>query len=365
MSLLISLALQNGDFNLKVNTALPSRGISAICGHSGSGKTTLLRCIAGLDRAPAGLIQFKGQDWQSGSHCLPPEKRGVGMVFQNARLFPHLNVRGNLNYARRRAFQKPGPDHDEVCHWLDIRQFLNRPIDKLSGGEQKRVAIARALLRHPQILLMDEPLAGLHDSARDAMLDLLERLPQHLDIPIIYVSHSFQEVSRLAEQVLLLENGEVQAQDDIIALCARLDLPLAQQQDAGAVLQATLDKHDQHFNLSRVKLDRHRYLDLAEISGDIGTPLRIFVPARDVSISPEPPGKSSILNRLPCTIDTIKTTGAAQVLLRLRLNDGEQTQFLLAKITRKSCEQLALKENMNVFAQIKSVALVNQRGKDQ
>ncbi|AKH70470.1 molybdenum ABC transporter, ATP-binding protein [Spongiibacter sp. IMCC21906] len=362
MSLLISLALQHGDFNLEVDAALPSSGISAICGHSGSGKTTLLRCIAGLDKAPQGLIQFKGQDWQSGSRCLPAEKRGVGMVFQDARLFSHLNVRGNLNYARRRAFQKSGPSHDEVCHWLDIRQLLNRPIDKLSGGEKKRVAIARALLRHPQILLMDEPLAGLHDSARDEMLSLLEGLPQHLDIPIIYVSHSFQEVSRLAEQVLLLDNGDVLAQDDIIALCSRLDLPLAQQQDAGAILQATLDKHDQHFNLSRVKLDQQHYLDLAEIRGDIGSPLRVFVPARDVSISLEAPSNSSILNRLSCTIDTIKAAGAAQVLLRLRIDDGEKTQFLLAKITRKSCEQLALKENMNVFAQIKSVALVNQMG---
>lgn len=364
MSLLLSLTLPRRDFSLSLDTALPGSGITAICGPSGSGKTTLLRCIAGLEHPTDGLIQFKGQDWQSAKRSLPPERRGVGLVFQDARLFPHLNVLGNLNYARKRAFQRPGPGHDDVCNWLQIRPLLGRQVEHLSGGERKRVAIARALLRHPQLLLMDEPLAGLHDSARDEMLSLLEALPQHLDIPIIYVSHSFHEVSRLADEVLLLHHGQARAQGNVIDLCTQLDLPLAQQQDAGAILQATLESHDPHYHLSRLRLDLHRYLELAEIHGELGCQLRIFVPARDVSISLDAAGNSSILNRLPCAIDTIKASGPAQVLLRLRIGEGAQVQYLLAKITRKSCQQLRLQEGMGVYAQIKSVALLNQRAGD-
>ncbi|GAB3383237.1 molybdenum ABC transporter ATP-binding protein [Spongiibacter taiwanensis] len=363
MSLLLSLALARSQFALRLDTALPSSGITAICGPSGSGKTTLLRCIAGLERPSGGLIQFNGQDWQNAKSFLPPERRGVALVFQDARLFPHLNVLGNLRYARRRAFNKAGPSEEEVCDWLQIRDLVKHPVSHLSGGQQKRVAIARALLRHPQLLLMDEPLAGLHDSARDELLSLLEDLPRHLDIPIIYVSHSFHEVSRLASEVLLLEQGQVLAQGNILELCSRLDLPLAQQQDAGVVLQASVESHDPHFNLSRLRLDLHRHLELAEIHAELGSNVRIFVPARDVSISLNAAGNSSILNRLPCVIDTIAASGPAQMLLRLRLGEGSQPPYLLAKITRKSCVQLRLTEGMGVYAQIKSVALLNQPGR--
>ncbi|MBB5188598.1 molybdate transport system ATP-binding protein [Zhongshania antarctica] len=364
MSLLLSLHLQRGDFRLDIDTALPSTGITAICGPSGSGKTSLLRCIAGLDRAPDGMVQFLGSDWQSQALFLQCEKRGVGLVFQDAQLFPHLSVAANLGYAEKRQFRSIGPNVEEVCNWLQITALLNRDVNKLSGGERKRVAIARALLRHPQLLLMDEPLSGLHDAARDEMMDVLQSLPQHLSLPIIYVSHSFHEVSRLADHVVLLDNGQLIAEGDLVELSSRLDLPLSRQQDAGAVLNATLLGHDHEYQLSTLQLNTDQQLSINQISAALGQQLRLFVAARDISISLEAPTQSSILNSLKCTIDTIDGDIARnkamnpQVTVRLSVGD----QYLLARITRKSRDRLNLHAGQQVFAQIKTVALVNETG---
>jgi molybdate transport system ATP-binding protein len=362
MSLLISLHLQRGQFNLDIDTALPTSGITAICGPSGSGKTTLLRCIAGLDTAPNGMVQFSGQDWQTERAMLKTEQRGIGLVFQDAQLFPHLTVAGNLDYARKRQFNTAGPSTAEVCDWLHITPLLNRAVDKLSGGERKRVAIARALLRHPQLLLMDEPLAGLHDHAREQMLDVLQTLPKHLDIPVLYVSHSFHEISRLADHVLLLDKGQLIAEGDLISLSTRLDLPISHQQGAGAVLTAQLREHDPEYQLSTLSIDRLHQLSIKQIAAEHGQTVRLFVAARDVSICLDAPTQSSILNILPCTIDTIEQQSpaslAAQLTIRLKLNE----QYLLAHITRKSCDRLQLQEGQQVFAQIKTVALINEYG---
>ena len=364
MSLLLSLHMQRGDFHLDVDTALPSTGITAICGPSGSGKTSLLRCIAGLDRAPQGRVQFMASDWQTQARFLACEKRGVGLVFQDAQLFPHLSVGANLHYAQNRQFRPAGPNLEEVCDWLQITALLSRGVEKLSGGERKRVAIARALLRHPQLLLMDEPLSGLHDAARDEMMDVLQKLPQHLSLPIIYVSHSFHEISRLADHVVLLENGQLIAEGGLVELSSRLDLPLSHQQDAGAVLNATLLSHDDEYQLSTLRLNSDHQLSVNQIPALPGQQLRLFVAARDISISLEAPTQSSILNILSCTIDTIdgnavrNNTMKPQVTVRLSVGD----QYLLARITRKSRDRLNLRVGQQVFAQIKTVALVNEYG---
>ncbi|WP_373081203.1 molybdenum ABC transporter ATP-binding protein [Zhongshania sp.] len=364
MSLLLSLHLQRDEFRLDIDTAIPGTGITAICGPSGSGKTSLLRCIAGLDRAPTGMVQFSGTDWQTEAHFLRCEKRGIGLVFQDAQLFPHLSVTANLRYAQKRQFRSAGPSFAEICDWLQIQPLLNRGVNKLSGGERKRVAIARALLRHPQLLLMDEPLAGLHDAARDQMMDVLQTLPQHLNLPIIYVSHSFHEVSRLADHVLLLENGQLIAEGGLVELSSRLDLPLSRQQDAGAVLIASVYSHDQEYQLSTLRLDANHQLSINQIPAAPGRQLRLFVAARDISISLEAPRQSSILNILSCTIDTLDGDTAQhnamnpQVTVRLSVGD----QYLLARITRKSRDRLNLQVGQQVFAQIKTVALVNEYG---
>jgi molybdate transport system ATP-binding protein len=359
MSLLLSLHFQRGEFQFDIDAAVPSSGITAVCGPSGSGKTSLLRCIAGLEKSTGSMVQFKQQDWQTERDFIATEHRGIGLVFQNAQLFPHLSVEGNLQYAQKRQYQDAGPQIDEVCQWLHIKPLLKRRVDKLSGGESKRVAIARALLRHPQLLLMDEPLSGLHDQAREEMMDVLQELPRHLALPIIYVSHSFHEVSRLADHVLLLDQGQLIAEGDLVSLSTRLDLALSHQQDAGAVLEAQLQSHEDDYQLSCLTLDRNHRISVNRINANLGQPLRIFIAARDVSISLDAPSHSSIQNILGCHIDTIDSPqNSAQALIRLRLG----RQFLLARITRKSCQRLQLVVGQAVFAQIKTVALINEYG---
>lgn len=362
MSLLLSIHLKRGEFSLDIDAALPSTGITAICGPSGSGKTSLLRCIAGLDVAPKSMVQFTGQDWQTELDIVKTEQRGIGLVFQDANLFPHLSVEGNLSYASKRQFNTAGPSIDEVCTWLNITPLLYRSVNKLSGGERKRVAVARALLRHPQLLLMDEPLTGLHDGAREEMIDVLQNLPTHLATPILYVSHSFHEISRLADHVVLLEQGQLVAEGDLVTLSTRLDLPLSHQQGAGAVISATLLEHDVDYQLSTLSIDRDHQLSVNKINAQKGQRVRLFVAARDVSISLDAPLHSSILNILPCEIDTIEQqatcASSTQLTIRLRLNE----HYLLARITRKSCDRLQLREGQRVFAQIKTVALINEYG---
>lgn len=357
MSLRLDLQLQRPDFELRVTAEIGGRGVTALCGPSGCGKTTLLRCIAGLERDVRGSVAFDGATWLDGRRALPAEKRGIGFVFQEARLFPHLSVRDNLLFARRRRFAGTGPGIAEVSGWLGLERLLARPVQGLSGGEQKRVAIARALLLAPRLMLMDEPLAGLHDSARRELLTLLEGLPEHLRSPIVYVSHSFAEVSRLADRVLLMEDGRITRDGSVMALSCDLDSPLTHRADAAAVLTGTVADRDEEFELSYVRLGPGTGLWLSQLSLPPGAAVRLQLPARDISIALEPPAYSSILNILPCRIEEIERTEAAQVLLRL--SAGGQT--LLARITRKSLHRLGLRAGQSVFAQIKSVSLLSER----
>ncbi len=357
MSLRIDLSLQRPDFQLRVDTDIEATGITALCGPSGCGKTTLLRAIAGLEPAAHGQLQFNGDSWQDGERLVPAERRAVGLVFQDARLFPHLSVAANLEFARRRRFGDSGPAQAEVSDWLAIAPLLSRPVSGLSGGEQKRVAIARTLLSAPRLLLMDEPLAGLHAGARAELLELLARLPEHLHIPIVYVSHSFSEVSRLADAVLLMAEGRISAQGSVLTLSSDLHSPLSHAPDAAAVVSATVAEHDEDYGLSYAHLGDGAGLWLSRLSQPPGSAIRLQLPARDVSIALEAPTASSILNVLPATVAEIEQTERAQVLLKLAV--GGQT--LLARITRKSLERLALQKGQAVYAQIKSVSLLSER----
>lgn len=353
----MQLRLRRGDFVLDVNDTLPHTGIIAVFGPSGAGKTSLLRCLAGLEPVAAGVLSMNDTTWQDQARRLfvPPHQRGIGMVFQEARLFDHLTTRDNLEYGLRRT---PATQRrltpEEVITALHLEPLLKRAPQQLSGGERQRIALGRALLASPQLLLLDEPLSALDRALKDAILPFLAQLPGRLGMPIIYVSHTLDEVIRLADHLLLLEDGRISSHGPLADMFQRLDLSLAQRDDAGAVLEAEVAAHDDHYHLSTLAF-ADRYLTVSRLAYAIGTRLRLHIQARDVSLTLQPPADTTILNILPCTIDALASARSpAQSLIKLETAG----QVLLARVTRKSCEQLDLRPGMKVYAQIKSVALV-------
>ncbi|HYR05404.1 MAG TPA: molybdenum ABC transporter ATP-binding protein, partial [Gallionella sp.] len=322
----------------------------------GSGKTTLLRCIAGLERKASGMLQVKGEVWQEGARFLPVHRRPLGYVFQEAGLFPHLSVRQNLEYGLKRI--PPGQRRvqlEQAVEWLGLGKLIERGSPAgLSGGERQRVAIGRALLTSPRLLLMDEPLSALDAASKRDILPYLERLHGELDIPVIYVSHSLDEVARLADQLVLMEQGRVIASGAINEILGRLDLTTAHLDDAGAVIEASVAAHDEKYHLSRLDFSGGR-LWVSRVEHTIGSMVRARVLARDVSIATVAPQGSSISNIIAARIDDIQDEGPDRVNLRLSVGSG---QILLSRITRRSRDQLGLRPGMEVFAQVKSVALI-------
>ncbi|MEX5350883.1 molybdenum ABC transporter ATP-binding protein [Pseudomonas juntendi] len=358
-SILARLKLARGDFTLDVDLHLPGRGVSALFGHSGSGKTSCLRCLAGLERAD-GYIEVNGDVWQDSASgfFLAPHKRPLGYVFQEASLFPHLSVRGNLEFGWRRIDRdgrKVSLAH--ACDLLGIGELLERRPATLSGGEAQRVGIARALLASPRLLLMDEPLAALDAPRKREILPYLERLHDELEIPLVYVSHAQDEVARLADHLVLLEQGRALACGPVGETLARLDLPLAQGEDAGVVLEGVVVGHDAHYQLFDVRLHGSDgpLLRIAHPALTLGKPLRLKVQARDVSLALGADHASSILNRLPVRIRECRPAdNPAHVLVSLDASGSP----LLARITRYSADHLDLHPGQMLWAQIKSVALL-------
>ncbi len=357
--LAFAFTLDRGGFRLDVDLRMPARGITALFGRSGCGKTSILRCVAGLERA-AGHCRLNGELWQDDARALfvPTHKRQIGYVFQEPSLFPHLSVRRNLEYGFKRisaAEQQVG--FDEVVHLLGIRQLLARAPAGLSGGERQRVAMARALLTSPKLLLMDEPLSALDHRSKQDILPYLERLHDALRIPVLYVSHSPDEVARLADQLVLLDSGRALANGPVAELMSRLDLPLASDDEAASVIDAVVSGHDDVYHLSEVRIAGGR-LAVARLERPIGAGVRVRIHARDVSLALERPGVTSILNVLPARVMEMNDMGAAQVLVRLCIGDGGETP-LLARITRRSRDVLELTPGDRLFAQVKSVALMD------
>ena len=341
-----------GSFVLDAEFSLPSHGVTALFGASGSGKTTLLRLIAGLARAP-GSLTVNGEVWQDDRTFLPTHRRALGYVFQEASLFPHLSVRGNLEYGWKRV---PAAERrlgfDDVVDWLGLTALLPQPPQQLSGGQRQRVAIGRALLASPRLLLMDEPLSALDSASRAEILPYLERLHRQLELPIIYVSHALDEVARLADTLLLIEAGTITYQGPLVEGLTRLDLPLAHRDTASTVIDTTVVSHDPVFQLTRVARQGIAF-DLPGLHAAPGEPLRVRIAARDVSLTLSMPSQTSILNLLPARIVEIADDAPGQVLVRLELEHA----VLLARITRKSAHALNLQPGMAVVAQVKSVAV--------
>jgi molybdate transport system ATP-binding protein len=338
---------------------LPGRGVTALYGHSGSGKTTCLRCIAGLEKAEQGFIQVNDEVWQDSDKKIfvPPHKRALGYVFQEASLFPHLSVLANLEFGLKRIpRQQRRVDMAHATELLGISHLLDRHPQHLSGGERQRVGIARALLTSPKLLLMDEPLAALDSQRKNEILPYLQRLHDELDIPVLYVSHSQDEVARLADHLVLLNNGKALASGPIGETLARLDLPLALGDDAGVVIEGHVSAYDPDYQLLTLQLPNTTLnIRVAHSPMGLGQALRCKVQARDVSLSLQSVEQSSILNRLPVTvISEMGADNAAHVLIRL---DAGGTP-LLARITRYSRDQLGVHPGQQLWAQIKAVAVL-------
>ncbi len=361
---MIDLALQiaRGDFSLDVSLRLPARGVSAVFGPSGCGKTTLLRALAGLERA-AGRVALGEAVWQDDGDGIfvPTHRRPIGYVIQDAALFPHLSVQGNVEYGLRRSARADARDAlDQAVELLGIGALMGRSTTTLSGGERQRVAIARALATRPRLLLMDEPLAALDAERKADILPYLERLHTTLALPIVYVTHAMDEVARLADHLVLLRDGRALAAGPTHELLSRADLPLARRDDAGVVLDARVDEHDARYQMMRISV-AGATLWVGGSRGSVGDAVRAAVLARDVSVTREPARQTSILNVLPVTLESLHADGGT-VMLRLRVparSPNEVPVYLLARITHKSCDALALKAGDALWAQVKGVALMS------
>ena len=341
-------------FSLDVDLALPGRGVTALFGHSGSGKTTLLRCIAGLERPSLGALTVNGEVWQDGQRCLPTHQRPLGYVFQEASLFPHLTVLGNLRYGMKRSAAAQRVSLDQAIVLLGIGTLLDRKPDRLSGGERSRVGIARALAVSPRLLLMDEPLAALDHDRKQEILPYLERLHDELDIPVLYVSHAPDEVARLADHLVVLQAGRVLASGPLGETLARIDLPIRLGEDAGIVIDAHIAERDTDWHLARVEFAGGS-LWVRDSGHALGRPVRVRILARDISIAREKIEHTSIQNILPARITAIGND-AHPALALVRMNVGAAP--LIARLTKRSAAQLDLREGMAVWAQIKAVALI-------
>ncbi|WP_136248057.1 molybdenum ABC transporter ATP-binding protein [Halomonas borealis] len=348
-----------GDFSLAASLTLPARGVTALFGPSGSGKTSLLRLIAGLDTPRRGSIRLGGEvlvDTARGIR-VPPHRRHLGVVFQEARLFPHYRVRGNLGYGMRGAGRAR---FDAVVELLGIGDLLERFPATLSGGEARRVAIGRALLSEPRLLLMDEPLTGLDGARKQELLDYIARLAADIDIPIVYVSHDPDELTAIADHLVLLEHGRVLADgplDDLLQRFALTDRLGGF--DAASLVTATVDGHEPHYALTRLRLADGQRLTLPAVDAAPGTRLRLRIPVREVALALDVPGATSYRNRLHAVVEEIGPTYPERAAVELRLRLGEQA--LRARLTRKSLDELGLAPGMPVIALVRSVSFDTRR----
>ncbi len=358
MSIEARFRLRWPGFVLDAELTMPGRGVTALFGHSGSGKTTLLRLIAGLEHCGDGRLLVNGDTWQDGHRFVPAHQRPLGYVFQEAALFPHLSARANLEYGMKRvraAMDRVALEH--VIELLGIGHLLERRPDQLSGGERQRVAIARALAVRPRLLLMDEPLAALDLQRKREILPYLERLHDELDIPVLYVTHSPDEVAHLADHLVLLEEGSVRAVGTVSELMARLDLPLARDEAAESIIETVVAGHDDKYKLTYLDFRGGRFA-VGRLQRTAGKPARVRIHARDVSIALKEHRDSSIVNIIAGQVQELAPLNDWQMVVRLGLGP-EGTIPLLARITRRSADLLELTPGKSVYAQVKSVVLAD------
>lgn len=359
MSIDVSVRVCKGDFLLDANFTAPASGVTAIFGRSGCGKSTLLRTLAGLEAGQeGGHIVVNGVPWLQNGKFVPTHKRQVAYVFQEPTLFTHMTVRGNLEYGLKRNGRKQSAaSFDEIVSLLGVDDFLERRPNTLSGGERQRVAIARALLSAPQLLLMDEPLAALDMHSKSEILPFLDRLCADFRVPVLYVSHSPDEVVRLADHLIVMGQGRVVEEGPLQQVLGRIDSPLARADDAFSVLTCNVAELAGPHGLSVLSTAGGESIYVPRINVDHGT-IRLKVDARDVSICLDRPVGSSILNVLAAQIVSLSAVDAkGQILVQLQLPMSHEN--LLARISEYSAQQLSLSPGGRIFAQIKAIALLS------
>lgn len=356
----VDIECHRGDFHLRTKFVSEDRVI-ALFGRSGSGKTSIVECLAGLLKPSSGYIRIAGETLFDASKKIHvrPEKRRIGYVFQDARLFPHMRVRGNLTYGmnllnsneRRHA-------PDEIAEMLGIEKLMDRLPATLSGGERQRVAIGRALLASPNLLLMDEPLASLDNERKSEIMPFIENLRDQLGVPIVYVSHAIEEVVRLADTMVVLADGKTLATGDVEDIMSRLDLrPHTGRFEAGAVINVWVIGHDDPNMLTELGFGAGS-IWVPKLEFARGTPLRLRLRARDVSLSLTEPTQSATMNVFQgrvVDIEDVSTVRSPHV--DVLVNIGAP---IIARIARKALSDLDIKKGDTVFASVKTSAIDRQ-----
>ncbi len=356
--LAVSLNLERKDFDIDVEFDIKSNGVTAITGASGSGKTTILRCIAGLEKNAKGVVNFNGKSWldTANNMFIQANKRSVGYIFQEAALFPNMNVMQNLKYALKRKGDGENIfTFEDIVEKTGLTKLKERNIKNLSGGEKQRVAIARALISNPEILLMDEPVSALDKQSRYQILEVIETIKNLHNIPIIYVSHAIEEISRLADRVVCIDNGKVKNIGNTDEILTAFDSEFSHEDNAHSVIKGKVVDYDLDYELARVEFSGGTiFLPTKNTETNKNISLQVY--ASNVSISLKKPSNTSILNVVKSTIIDIceKQRDKGQYIIKL---DAEGT-ILLSHITKKSLDTLKLKKNIDIYAQIKSVSII-------
>jgi molybdate transport system ATP-binding protein len=357
----VALRAKLGDFALDVAFTTADAPVTALFGRSGAGKSSIIAAIAGLLRPDTGRIVSDGETlFDADKHVdLPPPRRRVGVVFQDARLFPHMSVRANLLYGWRRRTADRKLDLDQVVEPLGISHLLERRPATLSGGEKQRIAIGRALLANPRLLLMDEPLASLDGERKAELLPLLAQLPRVFGTPVIYVSHGLDEVLRLADRLVLLDQGRVLAAGTVEEVANRPDFAQIAALEGGpdvfTVIGATIKSHDEPGAQTRLSFGGGT-LTVPRVAGAVGNRVRLRIAAGDVMLALTPPTGLSVRNVIPARIVSIgETAGMVEVML-------DAGGPLWARISRAARDELGLQPGMTVYALIKSAAMTGSIG---
>lgn len=357
-ALTVKVQADLGEFTVDADFTAPGDGITAIFGKSGAGKSSIINMISGLVKPISGHISAQGHTLFDSASAIDVaiKDRKVGYVFQDSRLFPHMNVRKNLAYGMNAGSESLS----DITDLLELGDLLERSPGDLSGGEKQRVAIGRALLSDPRILLLDEPLSSLDLDRKANIIPYIRRVADEFAIPVVYVSHSMDEIVQLADTMVIVSDGKVSATGSVEDLTSRLDLrPMTGRFDAGAVIPCKVGTFDEAYNITSLNFDGG-ILHVAGLQLERDTAIRVRIRARDVALSLEEPRNTSFQNIFSAVIEEFGEGDGPQIDVRLRL--GENTA-LWSRITQKSRDDLSLNTGQSVFAMVKSVAINNSAGR--